>query len=68
MQQHQSIEHGHLLTQRDVAERWRCSLRKLHRQRAAGEGPAFVRIGGSVRYLVEDILAFENSNRMTGDQ
>jgi len=47
------------LTQSDLARRWRISPRTLERWRWAGRGPAFIRIGGSVRYRLEDIESFE---------
>jgi hypothetical protein len=55
-----------LLTQQELAVRWQCSLRKLQRQRTTDSGPVFVRLGGSIRYLLADILAFENQNRIRG--
>jgi hypothetical protein len=55
-----------LLTQQEVAARWKCSLRKLQRLRTSDAGPNFVRLGGSIRYLLDDIFAFENSHRVKG--
>jgi hypothetical protein len=51
------------LTQTDVARRWRISPRSLERWRMLGEGPTFFKIGGAVRYRVEDIEAFEAKQR-----
>jgi len=48
-----------LLAERELAARWRKSLRTLQRWRAEGYGPAHLRIGGSILYRLEDILAFE---------
>jgi len=47
------------LTQRDLAERWRVSGRTLERWRAQRYGPAWITIGGSIRYRRTDVLAWE---------
>ena len=47
------------LTQVELAVRWRISPRTLERWRWAGEGPRFIKIGGLVRYRLEDIEGFE---------
>lgn len=47
------------LTQRDLAGRWRVSGRTLERWRAERYGPAWIRIGGSIRYRMADVLAWE---------
>ena len=54
------------LTQSHLADRWGCSLRTLQRWRKGVNGPAFLRLGGSIRYRLVDILAFEDRNRMSG--
>lgn len=46
-----------------LAKRWRKSVRTLQRWRAEGYGPAHIRIGGSVFYREDDILAFETRMR-----
>jgi predicted DNA-binding transcriptional regulator AlpA len=38
------------LTEREVAEKWRITRRTLQRWRAAGTGPRYVKIEGSIRY------------------
>jgi hypothetical protein len=48
-----------LLNQIDLARRWRISHRTLERWRWLKKGPPFMRIGGAVRYRVEDVEAFE---------
>lgn len=50
-----------LLTERALALRWTMSVRSLQRWRATGAGPVWMRIGGCVRYRLEDVLAFEQS-------
>lgn len=47
------------LTQKELARHWTISHRTLERWRWAGEGPAYMKIGGRVVYRSEDILAFE---------
>lgn len=47
------------LTQRELAQRWRVSGRTLERWRAQLCGPAWVTIGGSIRYRTEDVQAWE---------
>ena len=53
------------LTQRELAERWRLSGRTLERWRAEPYGPAWVNIGGSIRYPMRDVLAWESAHRKT---
>jgi len=52
-----------LLNDQDLAARWRCSVRTLQRGRAAGAGPVSIRIGRTVHYREEDILAHEDGLR-----
>ena len=54
-----------LLTERALAIRWKMSVRSLQRWRSSGTGPAWMRIGGCIRYRLEDILSFEQSCRVT---
>ncbi len=58
------------LTQVELAVRWRISPRTLERWRWAGEGPRFIKIGGLVRYRLEDIEGFEAKQlrQITGTQ
>ena len=51
------------LTQRDLECRWQVSGRTLERWRAAGNGPAWHYLGGSVRYGLDDVLVFEAAHR-----
>ncbi len=46
-------------TQKELARRWTLSHRTLERWRWAGEGPAYMKIGGRIVYRLDDILAFE---------
>lgn len=47
-----------LLTEHELAELLGCSLSKLRRWRASGEGPAYVKIGSHVRYGREVVEAW----------
>lgn len=48
-----------LLSERDLATRWKKSVRTLQRWRAEGYGPRYLRIGASFLYRLDDVLAFE---------
>jgi len=48
-----------LLNQRELSDRWSISERTLEAWRWRGRGPKFLRIGGRIRYRVEDVVAFE---------
>jgi predicted DNA-binding transcriptional regulator AlpA len=56
MSAHQPLRHLH---QNEVAHRWGISPRTLERWRWLGQGPTFLKLGGSVVYRLEDIEAFE---------
>ena len=47
------------LTQLELARRWNKSVGTLERFRSEGIGPRFLKIGGTVRYRLEDIEAYE---------
>ena len=57
-----------LVLERDLARRWKRSLRTLQRWRAEGYGPAHIQIGVSIYYRIGDILAFEDLNRTGGEE
>lgn len=48
-----------LLTPTDLADRWSIPLRRLATWRYQGGGPAYLKIGGAVRYRVQDVEAYE---------
>ncbi|WP_458094207.1 helix-turn-helix transcriptional regulator [Roseomonas sp. WA12] len=52
-----------LLHQIELARRWRISPRTLERWRWIGQGPAYLKLGGSVAYRLEDVLAYEAAQR-----
>jgi hypothetical protein len=47
------------LTVRELALRWKVSIRTIERLRVAQDGPAWFRIGGSIRYRLQDVRAWE---------
>jgi len=47
----------------DLSRRWRVSPRTLERKRWTGDGPPYVKIGGAVRYRLDDIEAYEAEQR-----
>ncbi len=51
------------LMQLDLARRWRLSTRTLERWRWLRYGPAYLRLGKVVVYRLEDVKAFEASQR-----
>lgn len=54
------------MTERELASRWRIFARTLQRWRAERYGPSHVLIGGSVRYRMADVHAFEEGRRSDG--
>lgn len=48
-----------LLTQDELAERWKISPRTLERWRWRNEGVKYIKIGGHVRYSLDDIEEYE---------
>lgn len=48
-----------MLRERELADRWNMSPRTLQRWRADGEGPPWHLFKGAVRYLIDDVRAFE---------
>lgn len=55
------------INQSDLAKRWGISPRTLERWRWVGEGPRFLKIGGLVRYRLEDVEAYEASQDVLPD-
>lgn len=54
------------MTERELASRWRVSGRTLQRWRGERYGPAWVNVGGSIRYPMDEVLAFEAAGRRGG--
>ena len=51
-----------MLKPRDLADRWQVPQRTLGQWRYQGSGPAYIKIGGAVRYRVADVEAYENEH------
>lgn len=49
-------------SQSELAFRWRISPRILERWRSSKSGPTYLKIGGRVIYLLEDIETFERAS------
>lgn len=58
-----------LLTPKELAQRWQVANNTLRKQRVAGKGPKYIKLGESrnseVRYRLEDVEAFERDNTYT---
>ena len=57
-----------MLTERRLAERWAVSQRTLQRWRLEGYGPVWIRIGGSIRYALSEVQAYEKAARAGGSK
>lgn len=51
------------LTEIELAERWGVSPKTLQRWRTDGRGPSYLKLSKRVAYSIEDILAFESSQK-----
>ncbi len=51
--------HSRLLNQIDLARKWQMSERTLEAWRWRKIGPRWIRIGGRIRYKLEDVEAYE---------
>jgi hypothetical protein len=49
------------ITQVELASRWRISEATLERDRSLKKGVRYMKLGGSIRYRLEDVLEYENS-------
>ena len=47
------------INQIELADRWKISPRTLERWRWAGQGPAFVKLGGRVVYQLDAVEVYE---------
>ncbi len=50
------------LTPEALAKRWHVLPATLNQWRWSGKGPFFLKIGGSIRYRLDDIERFEKQN------
>lgn len=54
------------LTEHELAERLRLSVRTLQRWRWQGKGPAYLKLGRRVVYRLADVEAWEAANQRPG--
>lgn len=52
------------LTPAALAERWSITTKTLANKRVRGEGPAYTKIGGAVRYALADVECYEAAGRV----
>ena len=50
-----------LMTQEEVAFRWKISEATLERDRSLKQGVRYLKIGGLIRYRMKDVLDYEDS-------
>jgi len=50
-----------------LSRRWSMSPRTLERWRWLGQGPAYLKVGGAIRYRIEDVEAYEQA-RLRGSR
>jgi hypothetical protein len=55
-----------MFTEKQLSRRWQIDPRTLSNWRYQGRGPAYLKIGTSVRYLRSVILKFEAASAVTG--
>ena len=51
-------------TETELALRWNISPKTLQRWRCEGVGPPYIKLSKAVRYPVDDIVAYEQANRL----
>lgn len=55
--------HDILLCEKQLANRWAVSLKKIQKDRYTGGGVEFIRLGRAIRYRLSDVIAYEEANR-----
>lgn len=53
-----------MLTTKALGERWSVSPNRLRNDRSARRGPAWIKLGASVRYALKDVITYEEQNRV----
>jgi hypothetical protein len=60
-----------LLTPKELCERWKVADNTLRKWRVANVGPTYIKLGegrnSEVRYRLDDVEAFERTNRFVTD-
>jgi hypothetical protein len=65
MMRYSSTSYPDFLTTGRLAERWGKSVRTLQRWRAQRYGPAWLKVGATTFYRLEDVMQFERRQRIT---
>jgi hypothetical protein len=55
-----------MLTESQLAKRWLKSEIALKKERYAGRGPRFMRLGRHIRYSLADVIAYEQAHTIGG--
>lgn len=50
-------------TETELALRWSVSMKTLQRWRSEGRGPPYIKLSKAVRYVVAEIIDYEQANR-----
>ena len=50
-----------LMTQEEVAFRWKISEATLERDRSLKQGCRYLKLGGLIRYRLQDVVEYENA-------
>lgn len=50
------------LSPAELADRWGVPITTLAQWRYVGKGPAYLKLGGAVRYRLEDVEAYEDEH------
>ncbi len=50
-------------TETELARRWNVSAKTLQRWRCDGFGPPYIKLSKAVRYLVDEVVAYEQAHR-----
>lgn len=45
----------------DLADRWQVSANTIRNRRVMGDGPKAMKLGGAIRYRLEDVIAYEEA-------
>ncbi len=57
-------ESSPIRSERQAASMLGCTPKHLSNLRSQGKGPAYCRVNGTIRYLVEDIIAWIRAGRV----
>lgn len=57
---------GGYLTPKSLAQRWSIKPETLQRWRVANMGPRYIKIGGSVKYKIGDVIKYEKTRTFYG--